>query len=101
MLLEDAEDHPVDDQPAVLPEKRKEALHLIKWNDLREERHDPVLTQDKHFDLSVCQVSRQFRQLLLHEHFDHFAVLVETGQLAHVHLFKVIIVQQSDGQLEG
>lgn len=56
LLLEDAEDHPVDDQPAVLPEEREEPLNLVERDHLREQRHYPILAQNEHFDLSVGEM---------------------------------------------
>lgn len=56
VLVEDAEDHSVHDQPAVFEEEGEEPLHLVQGDDLREESHDPVLAQDEDCDFFVLQV---------------------------------------------
>ena len=101
ILLEDAQHHSIDDEPAVLPEQGKEALHLVEWDHLREQCHDPILAQDEHLNFLVIEVLVQVGHFFLDQDPDHLAVHVEAWQLAHVHLFQVVVIQQANGQLEG
>ena len=59
LLLEDTQDEPVDDQPAVLPKEQEEPLHLAQRDDLREERRDPVDAQADYVNALLCEVSGQ------------------------------------------
>ena len=77
MLLEDAEDHAIDYQPAVLPEEREEALHLVQRDDLGEQGHNPVLAEDEYFHFFISKVRCQVGQFVMDKGFDHFAVLVK------------------------
>ena len=65
VLLEDAEDHAIDDQPAVLPEEREEALHLVQRDNLGEQGHNPVLAEDENFHFFISKVRCQVRQFVM------------------------------------
>lgn len=78
IILEDDKDEAVDHKPAVLPEERKESLDLVKRNHLREQSHDPILAQDEYLNALLLEMLRELRQFLFHQHFDNFAVIIQT-----------------------
>ena len=92
MLLEDAKNHSIDYQPTVLPKECEEPLHLIEWDHLGEQCHDPVLAEDEDFDPLICEMSRQLRQFILDQGFNHLTVLVEAWKATHVHFFQMIVI---------
>ena len=100
MLLEDAQDQAIDHQPAFLPEQSEEALNLVQGYHLSEESHYPVLTQDEHLDILLSEVGVKLWKLFLDQRPDHFTMHVQTGKLAHVNLFQVVVVQEADRQLK-
>ena len=46
IVFEDAQDQPVHNEPAVLPEQSPKSVHLVQGDHLREHRHDPILCED-------------------------------------------------------
>jgi len=74
---------------------------LVERDDLREQSHDPILAQDEHLNLLLLEVASEFGQLFRDEHFEDLAVEVETRELGHVDLLKVVVVQKSDRQFKG
>ena len=65
-----------------------------------EECHNPVLADDHDLDLPLLEVGVQIGHLLVDKSRDDFAVIVEAWQLAHVHGFEMVVIQQPDGELE-
>ena len=51
VLAKDTENKPVNYEPAILPEEAEEALHLVEGYHLREDAHDPGLTDHHEVDL--------------------------------------------------
>ena len=92
MLLEDTEDHTIDYQPAIFPQEREEALNLVQRDNLGEQGHNPILTEDEDFHLFICKVLRQVGQFVVDQRFDHFTMLVKAGKAAHVYFFQMIVV---------
>ena len=56
VLLKDAKNQSVDDEPAISPEQAEETLYLVEWNNLCEKTHDPILAEYHDFDVEIFEV---------------------------------------------